>query len=291
MSIWHLPVAAAQIESVHRGAKLEHFLSKKVGALRLLKHIYEILEGRRLFMTWSVICGLLFASTNLIPPLLIRNLIKWITEGGADPSALIRMTVLLFGIYIVRGATRYGYGFFSHVTAYRVMHDLMIRVYRHVMRQDVDFISEIIEPMRRCFDALDDTSGYAQFLCEVMPLYDGAHPQVAYARFLHRQHKTDEAIAHISQYLQAEPNWIGFYHLLDLTWSQTRSTLTGPLDSLRQSLGQIIERQSTYHCGQCGFSGRYLHWQCPSCRQWNTIVPVRDVRPVESAPTRSARNA
>lgn len=165
-----------------------------------------------------------------------------------------------------------------------------VRAYRQVIRQDIEFVSEIIEPMRRCYQALDDMNGYAQFLREVMPLYDGAHPHVAYARLLHRQHKTDEAIAHISKYLQAEPNWIGFYHLLDLTWSQTRSTLTGPLDSLRQSLGQIIERQPIYHCGQCGFSGRYLHWQCPSCRQWNTIVPVRDVRPAEPAPTRSVRS-
>ncbi|GAB3682687.1 lipopolysaccharide assembly protein LapB [Salinisphaera aquimarina] len=166
-----------------------------------------------------------------------------------------------------------------------------IRIYRQVLRQDIDFSSEIIEPMRRCFDAIEDPRGYADFLRELMPLYDGAHPHVAYARLLHRQKKSDEAIAHISEYLQGDPNWIGFYHLLDLTWSQTRSNLTGPLDSLRQSLGQIIERQPTYHCGQCGFSGRYLHWQCPSCRQWNTIVPVRDVRPGEPAPTRAARIA
>ena len=168
-------------------------------------------------------------------------------------------------------------------------HRTAVRVYRQVIRQDIDFVSEIIEPLRRCYQALGDISGYAQFLREVMARYDGAHPHVAYARLLHHQNKTDEAIAHISQVLQAEPNWIGFYHLLDLTWSQTRSTLTGPLDSLRQSLGQLIERQSTYHCGQCGFSGRYLHWQCPSCRQWNTIVPVRDVRPAEPAPSRSSR--
>lgn len=168
-------------------------------------------------------------------------------------------------------------------------HRNAIRAYRQVLRQDADFISEIIAPMQRCFEALDDERSYAQFLRELMPLYDGAHPHVAYARLLHRQHKTDEAIAHISQYLQSEPNWIGFYHLLDLTWAQTRSNLTGPLESLRQSLGRIIERQPTYHCGQCGFSGRYLHWQCPSCRQWNTVAPVRDVRPGEPAPTRSAR--
>jgi len=168
---------------------------------------------------------------------------------------------------------------------------MAIRIYRRVLRQDEDFVSEIIEPMRRCFDTLEDPGAYGAFLLELMPLYNGAHPHVAYARHLHRQGRTDEAIAHMSKYLQTQPNWIGFYHLLDLTWSQTRSALSGPLDSLRQSLGQIIEREPTYHCGQCGFSGRYLHWQCPSCRQWNTMAPVRDVRPGNAPCVRPSRSA
>jgi ATP-binding cassette subfamily B protein/subfamily B ATP-binding cassette protein MsbA len=93
-------------------------------------------------MTGSVVCGLLFAGTNLIPPLLIRRLIQWITEGGAESSDLISMTAFLLGVYLLRGATRYGYGFFSHVTAYRVMHDLMTRVYRHLQRLPHRFFND-----------------------------------------------------------------------------------------------------------------------------------------------------
>ena len=92
-------------------------------------------------MTGSVICGLLFAGTNLIPPLLIRQLIQWITEASADSSDLIRVTFALLGLYLIRGATRYGYGYFSHVTAYRVMHNLMTRVYRHMQRQPHRFFN------------------------------------------------------------------------------------------------------------------------------------------------------
>ncbi len=92
-------------------------------------------------MTGSVICGLLFAGTNLIPPLLIRQLIQWITEASADSSDLIRVTFALLGLYLIRGATRYGYGYFSHVTAYRVMHNLMVRVYRHMQRQPHRFFN------------------------------------------------------------------------------------------------------------------------------------------------------
>ena len=96
-----------------------------------LVQFYRILEGKRLLIALTVACGLLFAAANLLPPLLIRELIRWLTEGagGAD---LLRISLLLVGVYLFRGATRYGYGFFSHIAAYRVMHDLMVKIYRHL---------------------------------------------------------------------------------------------------------------------------------------------------------------
>lgn len=154
-----------------------------------------------------------------------------------------------------------------------------IKAYRQVVKQDVDFVTEILEPMERCHMALDDVAGYRRFLEEAIARYEGAAPHVALARLLQREGRNDEAIAHLSEYLQATPNWIGFYYLLDLTWTGARSGLSGPLNSLRESLRQIIEKQPLYHCGHCGFSGRYLHWQCPSCKQWNSVAPVRDVKP------------
>ena len=50
--------------------------------MRFLKQFYQILEGRRLLLATSVTCGLLFAAANLLPPLLIRTLIQWVTEDG-----------------------------------------------------------------------------------------------------------------------------------------------------------------------------------------------------------------
>lgn len=154
-----------------------------------------------------------------------------------------------------------------------------VKAYRQVVKQDIDFVTEILEPLERCYLAQDNVAGYRRFLEEAILGYEGPAPQVALARLLQREDRNDEAIAQLSDYLQATPNWIAFYHLLDLTWSGTRAGLSGPLDSLRESLRQVIGKQSLYHCGHCGFSGRYLHWQCPSCKQWNSVAPVRDVKP------------
>ena len=110
--------------------------------LRLLRHILDILQGQGRYMTLSVICGVVFAGANLIPPLLIRRMIEWIVEGGADESDLIGVTVSLFGLYLLRGATRYGYGVFSHIAAYRVMCNLMNRVYQHIQHLSHRFLND-----------------------------------------------------------------------------------------------------------------------------------------------------
>ena len=98
--------------------------------LRLLR----LLRGHRTLMAISIGFGLAFAGTTLIPPLLIRRLIIWLTEGGGSTSGLVAISLLLVGVYLVRGLCRYSYGRFSHLVAYRVLDDLMVRVYRHLQR-------------------------------------------------------------------------------------------------------------------------------------------------------------
>lgn len=154
-----------------------------------------------------------------------------------------------------------------------------IRIYRQVLKQDVGFASEIIAPVRRCFASLGDWQGYSEFLGSVMKVTDAVHSHIAFATLLDEQNRTDEAIAHLSQYLLEEANWIGFHKLLALSRERTQAGLTGPLDSLCQSLDRLIASQPDYRCNHCGFSGQYLHWQCPSCRQWNTMAPVHDIQP------------
>ncbi len=104
--------------------------------MKFLRQFYQILEGNRGLLYASIGCGLLFTGANLLPPLLIRQLIVWLTEGVPTDTSfgMIELTVALLAIYALKGVTRYGYGRFSHVASYRVMHGLMLRTYRHVQR-------------------------------------------------------------------------------------------------------------------------------------------------------------
>lgn len=162
-------------------------------------------------------------------------------------------------------------------------HETAIRMYRRVLKQDVDFVTEIVTPLAHCYRQIDDLPGYHAFLEEAIKRYAGPAPLIALARLLQQEGKSDEAIARLSAYVRETPNWIAFFHLLELTWAVSRGGLTSPLESLHQSLRGIIENQPLYLCGHCGFAGRYRYWQCPGCKQWNSIVPVRDMQPVTPA--------
>ena len=93
-------------------------------------------------MALAVACGLLFAGSGLLPPLLIRRIIQWITEGGGTPQALTGIAMLLLLVYLGRGACRYGYGRFSHEVSFDVLHTLTVRVYTHLQSLPHRFFHE-----------------------------------------------------------------------------------------------------------------------------------------------------
>ncbi len=104
-----------------------------------LAGLWHILGGQRKFVVLSILSGLLFSATSLVPPLLVRRLILWITEGGGSTSGLLAMTAVLAIVYALRGVGRYFYGQFSHVAAYGVTTSLMARVYRHLQQLSHSF--------------------------------------------------------------------------------------------------------------------------------------------------------
>ena len=110
-------------------------------SVNFLRQFWNLLGKHRPLLGLSIVSGLIFAGSNLVPPLLIRELIRWLTEGGGDQQALFLLAGSLLAVYLVRGLARYGYGRFSHVAAYEVLHDLMLQVYRHVQSLPHRFFS------------------------------------------------------------------------------------------------------------------------------------------------------
>jgi ATP-binding cassette, subfamily B, bacterial len=110
--------------------------------MTFLLGLWQVLCGSRKKMALAVACGLFFAGSALFPPLLIRRIIQWITEGGGTPQALTGIALLLLVVYLGRGACRYGYGRFSHEVSFDVLHTLTVQVYTHLQSLPHRFFHE-----------------------------------------------------------------------------------------------------------------------------------------------------
>ena len=52
------------------------------------------------------------------------------------------------------------------------------------------------------------------------------------------------------------------------------------LHILQNLMKKLLADKPDYQCNSCGFSGKSLHWQCPGCKQWSTILPVYSLEAV-----------
>jgi lipopolysaccharide assembly protein B len=152
------------------------------------------------------------------------------------------------------------------------------RLYRRVVEQDIEFAGEVIEPLTRCYERLGRPQVLREFLDELAARYDGPAPRIATARMLAREGRHEEALAYLAQALQTRPSWIGLDQLLLLA-PRAPEPLQSPLEGLRAALKRVTDASPRYQCSHCGFHARTLYWQCPGCRQWNSVTPLKDVIP------------
>ncbi len=100
--------------------------------MKFLRQLSRFTRPERGMLTGTVIAGLLFTASGLVPPLLVRQILIWHAEGTSAENAMLVVVAALVGAYLVRAAARYAYGLLSHWAAYNVQQAMMINLYRHI---------------------------------------------------------------------------------------------------------------------------------------------------------------
>lgn len=76
--------------------------------------------------------------------------------------------------------------------------------------------------------------------------------------------------------LESRPSLKGLLRLIELAGYE--KGMTTDEARLVSRMGEMILRNKpVYRCIKCGFSGRQLHWLCPSCKSWETVQPIQGV--------------
>ncbi len=152
-----------------------------------------------------------------------------------------------------------------------------LRALERVEKQDSDFLPEIIEPLRDCYTQLGREADMSDYLRRLFNEHKNISLMLALADTLRRQHGDAQAEDFITAQLRTRPSVRGLDHLIEIKLGHAGEELRDNLLILQDLTSQLMCNSPLYSCTQCGFTGKALHWQCPSCKRWNTIKPLQGV--------------
>ena len=149
-----------------------------------------------------------------------------------------------------------------------------IRALKHVPEQDAEFLNEIIEPLVHCYRELDAMDECIDYLEQTLPAHPRASVIFVIADYLSREKSVDFAIDFVSSQLSRHPSIRGLNRLIYWHLESAHGKVRDQLQMLYAITSKFLENKPVYRCGHCGFSGKLLHWHCPSCKQWGRVKPI-----------------
>lgn len=152
-----------------------------------------------------------------------------------------------------------------------------IEFYRRVEDQNLDYLPEVIAPLKECYKNLGDRAGYIAYLHKLQLRYQGISVLLAMAEVIRDTEGEAQATAYLVERLRQKPSVRGLDWLLRTKLSNADERARGNLDVLKQITHALLEHKPSYKCTRCGFSAKALHWHCPSCRSWSSIRQIQGV--------------
>jgi lipopolysaccharide biosynthesis regulator YciM len=146
-----------------------------------------------------------------------------------------------------------------------------------VVEHDIDFVPEILAPLLRCYEQLDQPHRAREFLRQLTERYEGISPVLALARMIEREDGEGEAAEYLAGQLRTRPSVRGIGRLVELSMKSASGEARGRLAVLDELMRKLVEGKPMHRCTRCGFGARAHHWQCPSCKSWGSVKPVHGV--------------
>jgi lipopolysaccharide biosynthesis regulator YciM len=152
-----------------------------------------------------------------------------------------------------------------------------ISAFKRVEQQNLDYLPEIIESLQHCYQQLGQPEAFIDYLRYVLTKQKNVYLTLELAKIIRQQNGGQQAADFILEKLRQHPSLPGIDYLLDLMLSKATNITHEHLKLLKNMTAQLLRDKPVYSCDGCGFSSKNLHWQCPSCKQWNTFKPFQNI--------------
>lgn len=157
----------------------------------------------------------------------------------------------------------------------KLNYPLALSYLQNVLEQNPEYISEVILPIRYLYSELNLEDDFELFLIKASRIKPNSKIELALLDILEKKEGIATAQSRLYHQLKINPNPILFERFIDYQIIQEQDEKSQhSLELLQKMLKECIKYDLGYQCIQCGYQSHKLHWNCPSCQQWEKIKPI-----------------
>lgn len=156
---------------------------------------------------------------------------------------------------------------------YRMGHfQAAIDALQKIPEQNPALIPEMLDSLRPCYDAVGRREQFVNYLRDCLVKYASTRLVLAICEEISHRDGAKAAARFLAEQMRMRPTMRGLLSLMSM--QREGACEEDNLEILQSLLQKMALGKPSYKCNHCGFTVRQIHWQCPSCKQWNTMRPI-----------------
>ena len=159
--------------------------------------------------------------------------------------------------------------------AIRGQHRSAIAAWTKIVDRYPEMAVDVVDLVRSSYESLNLNEGYRQFLESTIQRNDDFRLVLSLVDLLNDLGQVEHARRYLVEWIQKNRTLEPLYNLLQSQGNEDGKQKAVDVGLVSQLISRVVAGKGGYECHRCGFRAKAMHWQCPGCRNWNTITPRR----------------
>jgi len=152
-----------------------------------------------------------------------------------------------------------------------------VMAFKRIEHQDPSVLVQALPHLLECYRSLGQSNELIAYLQTLVAKKFDVHILLMLADLIAEERGIEAAISYLSEELNRRPSLRGLNQMLKYSNAHGAALSKPQLTVLSDYVGRLLRHRSNYQCQHCGFLAKTHHWQCPTCKHWNSMRPVDDL--------------
>ena len=149
-----------------------------------------------------------------------------------------------------------------------------IKSLKRVDQQNNDSLPLLLQPLQQAYEQLGSMDEFVSYM-QQLPHEGSLSTVLTLSEQLQLREGDEKASQLLNQVLRRRPSLRILKRLLELRVNKYPDN--AELDVALTTLEKFLADKPVFHCEHCGYSSKAMHWQCPSCKQWDRLKPIHGI--------------